>query len=67
MQKRYRTLGKMTFISEDSQNENSSSWVGDAHSVDEELRSRDGPLQLILDGITRGYSDFEITVKGRKP
>jgi hypothetical protein len=67
MQKRYRTLGKMTFRSEESQNESSKDWVGDAHTVDEALRNSDGPLQLILDGITRGYSDFEITVKGRKP
>ena len=64
--KRYRTLGKMTFRAEDSQNESSENYIGDAHTVDEGLRNIDGPLQLILDGISNGYTDFEITVRGRK-
>lgn len=67
MKKRYKIIGVSHFTTEDSQNEESFEYIGDAHTVDEELRC--GPnavLSVILDAIPKGYNDFEIVVRGRK-
>ena len=63
---RYRKLGTSYIQTDSTQDETSGDYAGDAHTVDEELRVGGGVLSMILDGITKGYNDFEIIVRARR-
>ena len=64
--KRYKKLGISHIQTDSTQDETPGDYSGDAFTVDEELRAGDGVLNTILNGISKGYNDFEIIVRARR-